>query len=847
MSGEMSSPTPSSSFSTHLLRRRNGRQQACEPCRRRKVSCGHEVPVCSRCKKRGTASKCEYLIQGRPASFGLISPTPTTTAEPRGLTLDSALAGTQAQQQPIRHVSTGVKSTQSPPTDMNHGYLGPTSFSAVFHDTQSSLAHGRANVVPSISTSASGHTGIDSASALSPSPGSPVDTDSRLPDLGPATSDTAVIDLLRQIPDKETAEALFRRRITTNEWFRPAVERLMSSLYGSFGPLLARQDATAELHDLARLLTKNSSRPFREFVEEPHEWMETFTGLNMRWEGLALLFVIWGFGSIASGGQEVGQGLRSVWIHEKHCFRRARKYADCALASLARAKVPRNANTLLLYSYLCTQLLESSIVGDASLEVWMIHAQTVGIATFMGIHAESPISTYTPTAASEGRRRVFAMVFNCDKVLATFTGRPPLLSRRHVTTPLFLHVSDQTLLAGRKAIDEAVSKLDENGWRSDGEPRSQAVLRARNKIAYIRDAILEIALGDWQNTPVEDILALKRKQLDEHAQFPAVFQVDTSPSSLKALILSSQADPPSPRKCRGDGVQQSLEQDLDPLVPLGFSPLARLKVQLEHLQNMFFIERLLAKKNRWGGGLNGVTGSALPYGPFRSRPPDDLLLVSFDMLVVTLVFWTHRDLFSARSQEEWLVMAYGAPAGGVLCMELMAGPHRDDRDGPRQTNPSGPSERKRPSRSAIVQQLSRLVAFLDGVGPTAPNGDLCQTVKSNIQHVLDQTLNANVSVQQQQQQQQQQQEQQSGYNGEDTQAVSAMGLRTAGDEAGIASTTAGDLSGVADGVAVCPTDMLLENFPWHGEWGDIQFFNFDLLDTFDWLRPETGMEGHEAA
>jgi hypothetical protein len=82
------------------------------------------------------------------------------------------------------------------------------------------------------------------------------------------------------------------------------------------------------------------------------------------------------------------------------------------------------------------------------------------------------------------------------------------------------------------------------------------------------------------------------------------------------------------------------------------------------------------------------------------------------------------------------------------------------------------------SRSTIVQQLSLLVGFLDWVGPSAPNGALCANCKSIIQRVLDHNLNA----------------------------TTASG--------GALGALAWDFSAPLD-------------------------FNFDLLDTFDWLRPDT--------
>lgn len=58
-------------------------------------------------------------------------------------------------------------------------------------------------------------------------------------------------------------------------------------------------------------------------------------------------------------------------------------------------------------------------------------------------------------------------------------------------------------------------------------------------------------------------------------------------------------------------------------------------IYLEHLQNLFFIDRLLVQR-----------------GHDRNA---DLLSVSFDMVSTTLVFWMHVDRLVAVSDFEWLV------------------------------------------------------------------------------------------------------------------------------------------------------------------------------------------------
>lgn len=124
-------------------------------------------------------------------------------------------------------------------------------------------------------------------------------------------------------------------------------------------------------------------------------------------------------------------------------------------------------------------------------------------------------------------------------------------------------------------------------------------------------------------------------------------------------------------------------------------------------------------------------------------------------------------------------MAYAAPAGGVLCNELL-----------KPTLPMRPVSGV--TKSGVIQQLSLLVGFLGWVGPAAPNSALCSSCKAVIQHVLDEALNAPPT---------------------DPSGQDAFGR---------ALDFSFDLG----------TDM--------GE-----FFNFDLLDTFDWLKPDSSQQSRQ--
>jgi hypothetical protein len=93
-----------------------------------------------------------------------------------------------------------------------------------------------------------------------------------------------------------------------------------------------------------------------------------------------------------------------------------------------------------------------------------------------------------------------------DKVVVLFTGRPPQISRRYVSMPLPLDLSDEMLFAGEAAIAESVRSLDKNGWNTKGEFYAATILRCRLLISFIRDELIEIAIGNDKETSINILL-----------------------------------------------------------------------------------------------------------------------------------------------------------------------------------------------------------------------------------------------------------------------------------------------------------------------------------------------------
>lgn len=136
----------------------------------------------------------------------------------------------------------------------------------------------------------------------------------------------------------------------------------------------------------------------------------------------------------------------------------------------------------------------------------------------------------------------------------------------------------------------------------------------------------------------------------------------------------------------------------------------KLFIRLEHLQNIFLIERLL-------------------HIVQPDLTQDNLIEISLEMISVTVTFWTRNDyLVGMEGDHEWLILGYAVPAAVVLCERLL----RAENQG---------SLKSSIPISAIIQQLSLLGAFLEWLLFRVPCTDRCSKTKDLIFNLLDQILN----------------------------------------------------------------------------------------------------------
>lgn len=149
---------------------------------------------------------------------------------------------------------------------------------------------------------------------------------------------------------------------------------------------------------------------------------------------------------------------------------------------------------------------------------------------FLGLHAQdgaskSQVQKEVPSFCTEYKRRLFSYIFFTDKSVVSFSGRPPLISRRYCSTALPLDLQDEDLMSDEPTLAEAMKTLDDRGWQTQGRVRSVTLMRARIMMSYVLDELVEIALGNDTNITVDYLQYVDWPLIDTLA--------DTSPEASR--------------------------------------------------------------------------------------------------------------------------------------------------------------------------------------------------------------------------------------------------------------------------------------------------------------------------
>ncbi|EED15913.1 C6 transcription factor, putative [Talaromyces stipitatus ATCC 10500] len=456
--------------------------------------------------------------------------------------------------------------------------------------------------------------------------------------------------------------------------FAPAVLRL---LFASVRQMLNNairdeSDPLSDLLELSKKIFENCSKTIR--VDAHMTPQDYFISMPDRWEVIGVIFSIIGSSSFLLPASD----MMNLHPNSANVDRQS-----LALVSISAGekclKFCDNAGVMsepLSWALLAHAALLTYVYGDHDYQPWKVLGNLSTLVYSLGFHQREN-SEMLPFFHIEHRKRLLLGAYLVDKELATFLGRPPRISWRHIDVDLPLDITYNELLAEPEIRDAAIARLDQDGWNTQGIVSRITFARAMYKMGRVRELVLELSL----NSRHED---LDRKILET--------------TNLAAEIRSKL--PP----------RLNSSQFLDG-VTIGESEsnlMARI-FHLECLYNELIMQRILVKRTGHESlGLRSIAHEML----------NNLLVLNGNRAP------DGRD----NNTVAWNTSFYGLPSAGVLAIELLRqsqSPHPD---------PSFP-------RSEVIQNLSRFVGDLEfAIQREAGNYEICQHARKLIRSILDRVL-----------------------------------------------------------------------------------------------------------
>ncbi|KAE8131229.1 hypothetical protein BDV38DRAFT_288897 [Aspergillus pseudotamarii] len=346
------------------------------------------------------------------------------------------------------------------------------------------------------------------------------------------------------------------------------------------------------------------------------QFYHSFTGANLRWEFVGLIFAMAGLGVSVSSSSPLFS-LNGKDEISSDAF--AMEMAAASHACLEICRQYDNVNDLVVWLNYAYFVLASNIMGETSHQIYAQFGDLVSCIHAMGLHRPHPPKPSIPFFLSETRKRVFAASYRTDKNLATFLGRPPRLPYHYCDVGLPLDLDDHSVVLDSLSLDKTVRQLTPDGWGTfNGGLRPATVIRLRYMIARLREQVMELSLG-------RGLVGSRENELQ------------TTYQECKRLW---------------DRVPSEFHYSKHSWEVLGpHLSIISLVIHLEYLYTVFQVERIRC-----------------------SESPDamtDLLDSAMQIVSAVTDFAKQRDQESSiRGQYTWIFLFYALPAAGVVATEL---------------------------------------------------------------------------------------------------------------------------------------------------------------------------------
>ncbi|KAF2703823.1 hypothetical protein K504DRAFT_538630 [Pleomassaria siparia CBS 279.74] len=666
--------------------RRNGKPQACEPCRKGKLRCDHMMPTCGRCARRKNPDLCIY----HPAPLTKAATPQSTQAISTGSsTSTTVIPSYEFQATPDTGLRFPPFDEPPPPSRLSRASSLPSQpWSSIIYGQQTvkELRRPLPTYEPQTYFDEGGylhHHAVLAENELSvgilPANSTRSEITSKVTQIQ-IERGMIVLSLLKDLPLFQTYIERwfsFTRGIVVIE---PMVKIWTSGAWSSWHKFLKDQKPTSLRHLSERIWDNTLKAPcdLLKRHTSPRDFCARTTGNDLRWEVVGIIVTL-----VALLAKTLQDGDPIFCSHDDPPVDREALALKCFNASELCVGFCTDhdlINDIFLWLLYENTLLYCSMHTTGSYGNWQKSGYLATAIMSYGLHREIKVNDRVPFFIAELRKRLFIVCYQDDKYSALFVGRPPRLTRQYCRIQMPLDLNDAQLMSDGPDLENAILNLDNGGWNQYGRIEGCTYSRLFAWNALIDEEILEISLG-----------VLEPQELIQRAADIQTRAIQLS-ENLPDFLRTDPSD-------TWDGTRAPVEH------------LFLAYIRLADLGHHFLIQRTLIKK----------------VGAESTK----LLGVCRDMFKEVMRLTNNRDMMrDFHIDFKAILCMYGIPSAAVIAVELL----HQERD------PTSVSALANPlPRSDTIQELSVFVACLASIRPNS-GGPSCARGKKFLRTILDTIL-----------------------------------------------------------------------------------------------------------
>ncbi|KAJ5512925.1 hypothetical protein N7463_002477 [Penicillium fimorum] len=657
--------------------RRNGQLSSCEPCRKSKLRCDHQTPICGRCLGHDQAERCFYhpapLTQPRARASRVISRRPKRKERPDNqlvFRLDQRFSRTAISGPPPglplvtnegntlcdQHIArwTAKEKRTLPP-----GLLGLVSPEDIFSEYENTLCVEEPGSLPATTVPETAYLPSDSNQVL----------------LG-----AQILSHLQKI--RWFHEIMELKNKISPGWVlgAPLIRALCDSMEKMYDCAVRNsQDTHASLATLSHQIFVNTSKDIQTYPTM--NFSEYFDSITPRWETIGLVFALLGTSLFYTPDDDPVFTHRNPWKLEKSQLRNVATAISDACCQFCNSV----GTTSDPFCWLTGQqiVLLTLMFGESDYRVWQKLGDLSTVVYAFDLHQSGEDAEENlPFFLVEVRKRAMVCAYAIDKELATFLGRPPRICSRYCSIPLPLDIGYEKMLS-RSEGEKSLQNLDAKGWNTEGSLTVGVRLRVVLLTSLLRESILELSLSPSTqhiSARVEELIQECRQTQQDLPSF-----MHWSPEKAAAGAYSFPRDE------------------------------GRTFAHIEFTYQEFLLHRILLK--RLGINSQGLIQSSL-----------EIIATLLDIIAMR----TRSDHSLANML--WDLCYMGLPAAGTLTSKLLS-------DHSSQISNPSPTPLSANVRSITIQKLNIFVSHLNSlVRPHEGNYEIAQQGTRFIRRVLDQII-----------------------------------------------------------------------------------------------------------